>query len=265
VVVAGGAGDAAAGAIGLGAIEDGSAFLSLGTSGQLFVTTRDFRPAPETLIHSFCHAVPDRWFQMAAMLNGASCLAWVARLVGAEIPDLLREAEARFDKRSDAIFLPYLSGERTPHNDPHARGVFFGLTPGMDRAALVQAVLEGVAFSFVDAKQCLKLAGTRLEGAGVIGGGSRSGFWTKILASALDLPLTRYDGAEKGPAFGAARLARLAATGEPAGAVCSTPKVLDVVALDPHLADVYRSRSETFRRLYRALKPELARASMGGH
>ncbi|MBL0402536.1 xylulokinase [Microvirga aerilata] len=259
VVVAGGGGDAAAGAVGLGAIEDGSAFISLGTSGQLFVTTRDFSPAPEALVHSFCHAVPGRWFQMAAMLNGASCLAWAAGLLKADIGDLLRQTEAAYQAPSGLLFLPYLAGERTPHNDPHARGVFFGLSPETRQTDLVQAVLEGVAFSFADAKQCLAQAGTQLTHAGMIGGGSRSTFWTRIFASVLNVPLMRYEGSDKGPAFGAARLARLASTGEAPDVVCTTPKILETIEPDPRLVELYAPRVEAFRSLYRVLKPEFAR------
>jgi xylulokinase len=259
VVVAGGGGDAAAGAVGLGAIEDGAAFISLGTSGQLFVTTRHFSPAPEALVHSFCHAVPDRWFQMAAMLNGASCLAWAAGLLKADIGELLRETEAAYRQPAPLIFLPYLAGERTPHNDPYARGVFFGLSPETRRTDLAQAVLEGVAFSFADAKQCLERAGTPLARAAMIGGGSRSAFWTRIFAGVLDVPLVRFEGSDKGPAFGAARLARIAATGEPPEAVCAAPSVLETIEPDPRLVELYRPRVETYRSLYRALKPEFAR------
>ncbi len=259
VVVAGGAGDAAAGAVGLGAIEDGAAFISLGTSGQLFVTTRDFSPAPEAVVHSFCHAIPDRWFQMAAMLNGASCLAWAAGLLKADIGDLLRDTEAAYREPSPVLFLPYLAGERTPHNDPYARGVFFGLSPETRQTDLVQAVLEGVAFSFADAKLCLERAGTPLTQAAMIGGGSRSPFWTRIFASVLDVPLVRFAGSDKGPAFGAARLARLAATGEAQEAVCTAPSVLETVEPDPRLVERYRPRIEAYRSLYRALKPEFAR------
>lgn len=260
VVVAGGAGDAAAGAIGLGAIHDGSAFISLGTSGQLFVTTRNFRPAPEALIHAFCHALPERWFQMAAMLNGASCLSWAASLLKAEIKPLLDEAEEGYQKPSSLTFLPYLAGERTPHNDPYARGAFFGLTPDTCRSEVVQAVLEGVAFSFADAKQCLEQAGTPLTSAGLIGGGSRSPFWAQILANVLGIPLVRYAGADKGPAFGAARLARLASTGEQPEAVCTHPQRLQTVHPDPRFVDLYAPRLEAFRSLYRALRPEFEKA-----
>jgi xylulokinase len=257
--VAGGGGDAAAGAVGLGAIDDGSAFISLGTSGQLFVTTQDFSPAPEALVHSFCHAIPGRWFQMAAMLNGASCLAWAAGLLKADIGELLRQTEAAYRAPSSLIFLPYLAGERTPHNDPYARGVFFGLSPETRQTDLVQAVLEGVAFSFADAKQCLAQAGTQLTHAGMIGGGSRSTFWTRIFASVLDVPLMRYEGSDKGPAFGAARLARLASTGESPDAVCTAPAIIETVEPDPGLVERYAPRVEAFRSLYRALKPEFAR------
>jgi xylulokinase len=256
VVVAGGGGDAAAGAVGLGAIEDGSAFISLGTSGQLFVTTQDFSPAPEALVHSFCHAVPGRWFQMAAMLNAASCLAWGAQLLNRDIGELLSETEAAFRKPSSVLFLPYLAGERTPHNDPYARGVFFGLSPQTQQTDLVQAILEGVAFSFADAKQCLQQAGTSLTHAGMIGGGSRSAFWARIFASVLNVPMVRYQGSDKGPAFGAARLARLAATGETPQAVCTAPSILETIEPQPQLVELYGPRIEAFRSLYRALKPE---------
>ncbi len=263
IVVAGGAGDAAAGAVGLGAIEDGAAFISLGTSGQLFVTTRHFMPAPEALVHSFCHALPDRWFQMAAMLNGASCLAWLAGLLKADIADLLRQAEEAYREPSALLFLPYLAGERTPHNDPHARGVFFGLSPETQQADLVQAVLEGVAFTFCDAKACLEQAGTQLSQAALIGGGSRSAFWARILANALNIPLVRYKGSDKGPAFGAARLARLAATGEAPEAICTLPEVLETIEPERRLVELYGPRIESFRRLYRALRPEFAHGSEG--
>ena len=260
VVVAGGGGDAAAGAVGLGAIEDGSAFISLGTSGQLFVTTQDFSPAPEALVHSFCHAVPGRWFQMAAMLNAASCLAWGAQLLKRDIGELLSETEAAYRKPSSVLFLPYLAGERTPHNDPYARGVFFGLSPQTQQTDLVQAILEGVAFSFADAMQCLQQAGTSLTHAGMIGGGSRSAFWARIFASVLNVPMVRYQGSDKGPAFGAARLARIAATGETPQAVCTAPSILETIEPQPQLVELYGPRIEAFRSLYRALKPEFMRS-----
>ena len=136
-IVAGGAGDVAASGIGIGASEDGDAFISVGTSTQFFVTDDRYRPQPTTLLHAFAHALPGRWFRMAAMLNGASCLDLVARITGNDVATLLGEAEATYRGPSRALFLPYLTGERTPHNDPFARGVFSGLDhdcgPGSSR------------------------------------------------------------------------------------------------------------------------------------
>ncbi|MCP8940076.1 xylulokinase [Alsobacter sp. SYSU M60028] len=256
VVVAAGAGDAAAGAIGIGSVADGDAFLSLGTSGQLFVTTSHYRPAPETAVHAFAHALPGLWFQMGAMLNGASCLAFAAGLMRAEIETLLAEAERGFAGPSRLIFLPYLTGERTPHDDPHARGVLFGLTPDTTRAEVMQAVLEGVAFSFADARDALAASGTRIGRAAVIGGGARSAFWMRILASVLGVTLARYQGGAKGPAFGAARLGRLALTGEDPARLCAKPAILDETAPDPALHAAYAPRLDAYRRLYAALHPE---------
>jgi len=253
--VAGGGGDAAAGGVGIGAVGDGDAFLSLGTSGQLFVTTAAYRPAPESAVHAFAHAVPGRWFQMAAMLNGASALAWGARLLGAGIAPLLAEAEQGYPGPGRLLFLPYLTGERTPHNDPHARGVFFGLDAGTTRVEVTRAVLEGVVYSFMDAAAALTQAGTRIEGAAAIGGGSRSRFWLGLFADALQIPVTTYRGAEKGPAFGAARLARLAATGERVEAVAAKPAASEVIAPDPERGEAFREGFARFRDLYRRLRP----------
>jgi len=258
IIVAAGGGDAAAGGVGIGAVEDGDAFLSLGTSGQLFVTNAAYRPFPETMVHAFAHAVPERWFQMAAMLNGASPLAWFAGIAGIEPGALLGELGLEPGNYpapgSGPLFLPYLAGERTPLNDPHATGAFYGLTAGDDRPVMTRAVLEGVALSFSDCLDCLKQAGTAIDRMAAIGGGARSNLWLQMLADALNVRVERYAGAETGPAFGAARLARMAATGESAADICSKPDV--EIAFDPdagrHAA--WQSRLETFRALYRATK-----------
>jgi xylulokinase len=257
VVIAGGAGDAAAAGIGIGAVEDGDAFISLGTSAQYFVTDDSYRPRPETLLHAFAHALPGRWFRMAAMLNGASCLEWIARIAGeADIEMLLDRTEGSFRGPSRALFLPYLAGERTPHNDPNARGVFAGLDPTTSTADLVQAVLEGVAFSLREAQELLDAAAVSPERVAVVGGGARSRFWVQLLAHILGRPLVRYAGSENGPAFGAARLARIALTGETARDVCRKPSVLDVLEPDLALTDAYAERFEAFKSLYRSLKNE---------
>jgi xylulokinase len=257
VVVAGGAGDAAAGAIGIGAINDGDAFVSLGTSAQYFVSTSTYRPYPEAFIHAFCHALPGRWFQMAAMLNGASPLAWIARLLReSDIDALLARVAAGYRGPRDVIFLPYLSGERTPHNDPYARGVFFGMNADTSAETLVQAVLDGVALSVAEAQDLFLQAGTRVERVAAIGGGSRSRFWMQILANALDRPVVLYGEGAQGPAFGAARLAQLAVTARSVEEVCSVPAVAEVIEPEPRLVDAYRAAGQKFRRLYRAVKNE---------
>ncbi len=261
VVVAAGGGDAAVGAVGLGAIRPGDAYISLGTASQLIVASDVYRAAPEKLVHSFAHALPGRWYRMAAMLNGAGALAFVARLVGAEISALEREASEDYGGPGELLFLPYLSGERTPLDDPHARGVVFGLAEGSSRRDLIRAVMEGVAFTLADARECLEAAGDRLGAIGLIGGGARSALWTRMIASALDRDILRYRGGEAGPAFGAARLARIAATGDAPDVVCKPPPVLDVAKPEPALVDAFAARRVRFQSLYRALKGEFAGAS----
>ncbi|MCL2660939.1 MAG: xylulokinase, partial [Acidobacteriaceae bacterium] len=161
VPVAGGAGDNAASAVGMGIVETGQAFLSLGTSGVLFVATDRFCPNPEKAAHAFCHCLPGRWHQMAVLLNAASALDWVLQVTGAhDIDAALHAAEHRGLRRHTPFFLPYLSGERTPHNDPDSRGVFFGMTADTEAADLLLAVLEGVALAFVDGMEVLLEAGS---------------------------------------------------------------------------------------------------------
>jgi xylulokinase len=253
VIVAGGGGDNAAGAVGVGVIAPGQAFLSLGTSGVYFVATAAFAPHPERAVHAFCHCVPRTWHQMSVILSAASCLSWVTALTGAPSEAaLLAEVEAA-DRDARVIFLPYLSGERTPHNDAQAKGVFFGLTHDTTRADLGRAVLEGVAFALADGQQALRDGGTCIGDVYVIGGGGRSRFWGRILASALGRRLCYCANAELGPAFGAARLARLAVTGEPAAAICSAPPVDAVIDPDTALEERYAERAELFRCLYREL------------
>jgi xylulokinase len=255
VVVAGGAGDNAAGAVGIGAVMPGRAFLSLGTSGVYFVTNGRYAPNPGQGVHAFCHCLPDTWHQMSVILSAASCLSWVTAATGAaNEAALLAEAETAGD--TDVIFLPYLSGERTPHNNPHAKGVFFGLTHETDRASLGRAVLEGVAFAFADGQNALLAAGAQIGTVSVIGGGARSEFWGRILASALDRPLTYHPAGEVGPAFGAARLARLAANDESADVVCTPPPVSHVIEPDPEMRTAMAPRRERFARLYGLLKSE---------
>ncbi len=256
IVVAAGSGDAAAGAIGLGAVNDGDAFISLGTASQYFITRDSYRPKPEHLIHTFCHGLPGRWFQMAAILNGASALAWAAGVLKEpDIGKLLGQVEAQFRGPSPITFLPYLTGERTPHNNPHAKGVLFGMTAGSSAIDIAQAAIEGINLSLADCQSYLAETGPLPDAIGVNGGGSRNRFWMRLLASTLKRTVVLYEGGEAGPAFGAARLARLAVTAEEPAQVCTKPAIAAEIAPDPALSDAYSARLERFRALYRATAP----------
>ncbi|MBF0870764.1 xylulokinase [Gluconobacter japonicus] len=253
-VFAGSAGDNAAGAVGLGAIRNGDAFVSLGTSGVVWVTTNEFRPEHQSAIHAFCHAVPKTWHQMGVTLSAAASLAWWAKVCGVTERELLAELPERPARPSSVLFAPYLSGERTPHNDGTIRGGFVGLSHDTSRAELTQAVLEGVAFSFRDALEGLTASGSVITEADVIGGGSRSPFWIAILASVLGLRLHSLAHGEHGGAFGAARLARIAATGESVESVCTPPERVSATDPVPELQNAYDQAYSRYRRLYPALR-----------
>lgn len=215
-VFAGGAGDNAAGAVGVGAVNAGDAFVSLGTSGVLWATTAGFAPAADRAVHAFCHALPGTWHQMGVMLSAASSLSWWSRLAGQGEAQLLQELPPSPLQPAPCWFAPYLSGERTPYNDAAVRGGFVHLSAATRRADMTQAVLEGVAFTFRDARDALASGGTRLREADLIGGGAQSSFWGEVLASVLDMPLHQVEGSEHGCALGAARLARACLDGDQA-------------------------------------------------
>jgi xylulokinase len=255
VIVAGGGGDNAASAVGVGVVSPKQAFLSLGTSGVLFVVTDKFRPNPAKAAHAFCHCLPGVWHQMSVILTAAAGIDWVTQLTGFKnVVETVAAAEARGLTRQTPIYLPYLSGERTPHNDASARGVFFGLNAETTGADLAYAVLEGVAYAFADGLDVLREAGSEIDDVTVVGGGSRLPYWGPILASAMNLPLTYREGAEVGAAFGAARLGHLALTGEAPAKVCTAPKVSRVVQPDGALAARFAPRRALFVSLYQNLK-----------
>ena len=259
VIIAGGAGDNAGGAIGVGAVSPGQAFISLGTSGVIFLCNETFLPKPQEAVHSFCHALPNSWHQMSVMLNAASCLDWVANLTNSkDVPTLLTEIDAIADEPSEVIFLPYLTGERTPHNNADAKGVFFGMSATTTSASLGLAVLEGVAFAFADGLDSLLNSGAKIDRISLIGGGGRSEQWAQILADVLEQELICHEDSESGPAFGAARLARLAVTGEDFSVVCTTPPVKNIIKPNPDKQPYYHSRLKRFRRLYQSLKSEFS-------
>ncbi|MDA9464525.1 xylulokinase [Bradyrhizobium sp. CCBAU 53415] len=257
VVVAGGAGDNAASAMGLGAIAPGDAFLSLGTSGVLFRVTDRFAPAPASVVHAFCHALPGLWHQMGVMLSAAASLAWLAGVMETPATALLAPLGERVDGPSPIRFLPYLDGERTPHNDAAASGAFVGLRGATGRSQIVQAVLEGVAFAARDNLAALGAASGPIAEVDLVGGGARSALWAQICADVLGIPVHRVEEGEVGAALGAARLARLAATGEDPAEACSRPRRLASFMPRASVASAYDEAYRRWRALYPALKESL--------
>lgn len=254
VVVAGGAGDNAASAIGLGAIAPGDAFLSLGTSGVVFRVTDRFAPAPASAVHAFCHALPGLWHQMGVTLSAAASLAWLSDVMETPAAALLAPLGERVDGPSPVKFLPYLDGERTPHNDAAASGAFTGLRAATGRSQIVQAVLEGVAFAARDNVAALAAASGPIPDLDLVGGGSRSPLWAQICADVLGIPVHRVEEGEVGAALGAARLGRLAATGEVAAEVCARPRRLASFTPRVSAISAYDEAYRRWRELYPALK-----------
>jgi xylulokinase len=255
VPVAAGAGDNAAGAIGSGITSHGDGFISLGTSGVVFLADKKYRPNPEGAVHTFCHALPRLWHQMSVILSAASAVDFVARMIGYARPaDLYAAAENANQPSKDVYFLPYLSGERTPHNNPNAKGAFFGLSHQNTQVTLAQAALEGVAFALADGIDALRDTGAEIKGLSVIGGGARSHYWGKILSASFDLPLYYRGGASVGPAFGASRLARLSVTNENIDKICLPPVIEHIITPDTELRDYYAEKRSIFRKLYNTTK-----------
>ena len=262
IPVAGGGGDNAASAVGIGAVRPGQGFVSLGTSGVIFRCSNGFQPNPAQAMHAFCHALPGTWHQMSVMLSAASALRWVRELLGFDSEAALLDRVATLGPSQQAVaplFLPYLSGERTPHNNPHAQGVLFGLTPAHDAAAIGHAVIEGVAFGLRDGWASMGAPADADTTLSLVGGGARSALWARLIASALGVRLVTHTGGEAGGALGAARLGWLCVGGAVAD-VCVPPTVRDVVDPDPDLTAVLHARHARFSQLYPALQQAFAAA-----
>ncbi len=257
VVVAGGAGDNAATAIGLGTIHDGDAFISLGTSGVIFAANNVFRPNADSAVHAFCHAVPERWHQMGVILSATDTLNWFAAITGRSAGELTAELGDSLTSPGP-IFLPYLSGERTPHNDAEIRGVLTGISHHSDRAAITAAILQGVAFAFRDNLEVLAVAGTRIDRLLAAGGGARSEYWLRLIATTLGVPIDVPASADVGAALGAARLGMVATLGDEALSLCTTPALEKTIEPDmahkPALDEAYG----TYRKTYPAIRSILA-------
>ncbi len=254
VVVAGGAGDNAASAVGTGTVVEGSGFVSLGTSGVLFAANDSYLPEPASAVHAFCHALPETWHQMGVILSAASALDWYAGFLQSRPQDLTLALGDRVMAPGNVIFLPYLSGERTPYNDAVVRGSFVGLAHESDRNAMTRAILEGVAFALRDNLEALRATGTELPGVIAVGGGSHSRYWLGTIANALQLEIQVPVEGDYGAAFGAARLGLIAATGEDPLNICAAPEIAETIEPDTSLVDAFEHAYQRYRGLYPLLK-----------
>ncbi|NKB28395.1 MAG: xylulokinase [Rhodobacteraceae bacterium] len=250
--VAVGAGDTVAGAVGVGVVQAGRAVMSLGTSGQVFLCDDRHAPRAKGHVHAYAHTLDGVWFRMAAMLNGARPLAWYAGATAQSVPDLLTAA-GRAELTRVPLFLPYLTGERTPHGDSAIRAGFLGLADGASGAEMARAVVDGIAYSFADGAQALG----GLDGLSplVTGGGAQSDLVLQTLADVLGVPIRRPEGAALGPAAGAARLASVAAGAVAPTRLADEPPVARVFTPDASQATRHQARLGSFRELYRAIAP----------
>jgi xylulokinase len=254
VSVVGGGGDNAVAACGMGAFREGQGFVSLGTSGVLLAAKDSYAPMPSSAVHTFCHAVPGKWYQMGVILSATDSLNWLADMVGRSPQDLSDQLTDAPAGPSAIRFLPYLSGERTPHNDATARGAFLGLAKKHNEADLAQAVMEGVVFALRDCLEALKSTGTDLERVLAIGGGSKSTFWVQTLANILDLPIDLPEKGDFGAALGAARLAMVGAGGQTPDSVMTPPAITRTIESNSSLRDAYQVAYEKYAASYAALK-----------
>ncbi len=251
VIVAGGAGDNAASAIGMGVVRAGEAFVSLGTSGVLFAANDGYRPDPETAVHTFCHAIPQTWHQMGVILAATDALNWYAGMIG-DTAEAMTGSLGTLQAPGKTVFLPYLGGERTPLNSGSVRGGFLGLEHSTDSAACARAVLEGVAYAFADCRDALAATGTQIDSLVAVGGGSRSEYWLKAIATALGIPIMVPQAGDFGAAFGAARLGMMALSGETD--LARPPKIERVIEPDALLVPAFAEGHARYRQAAGFLK-----------
>jgi xylulokinase len=249
--IAAGGGDNAAAAVGVGVVEPGLLSSSIGTSGVLFAASDGFTPDPSGRIHAFCHAVPDGYHLMGVTLSAGGSLQWWRDVVGEGYDDLVRAASGIEPGAEGLVFLPYLSGERTPHLDPQARGAFFGLTSRHTLAHMTRALMEGVVFSLRDSFEIMRRLNVPVEQVRATGGGARSALWRELQADVYGVPIHRTT-ADEGPAHGAALLAGVTAgVYSDVEEACSTVRLREEVTL-PERTRVY----EDYYHVYRSLYPE---------
>ena len=254
VKVVAGAGDNAAAAVGTGTVGEGQCNISLGTSGTIFISSREFKVDENNALHSFGHA-DGNYHLMGCMLSAASCNKWWSEgILGTK--DFAGEQE-RITKlgENQVFFLPYLMGERSPHNNPDARGVFFGMSMDTTREDLTQAVLEGVAFGLRDSLEVAKRLGIEIQRTKICGGGAKSPLWRKIIANVMNVKVDVLSH-EEGPAMGGAMLAAVGCGAYPDVETIGRKlvKVVDTIEPEPELVARYEERYQKFKRLYPAMK-----------
>lgn len=254
VIVVGGAGDNAASACGVGAMREGTGFVSLGTSGVVLTGRDGYAPLPESAVHTFCHAVPAQWYQMGVILAATDSLNWLSRVTGASPAELATELGDTLDGPGALRFMPYLSGERTPHNDSHIRGGFLNIDVGSSRRDMTRAVMEGVAFALCDCAEALKASGARLDSLLAIGGGAQSRYWVELIATVLNVPLALPDKGDFGAALGAARLAMVGAGAGTVDEIMTPPPVREIIAPNAALTGAYRDAYAAWREIYPAVR-----------
>lgn len=255
VKVIAGAGDNAAAAVGTGTVGDGTCNISLGTSGTIFIASKKFGVDSNNALHSFAHA--DGYYHlMGCMLSAASCNKWWAEEILGTKDFAAEQAPIQKLGENHVFFLPYLMGERSPHNDPDARGVFFGMSMDTSRADMTQAVLEGVAFALRDSLEVAKSLGIKIERTKICGGGAKSPLWKQIIANVMNIKVDVLE-VEEGPSLGGAMLAAVGCGVYPdvETAGKKLAKVVDTVEPTPELAAKYEERYQKFKELYPAMKP----------
>ena len=248
VSVVAGAGDNAAAACGVGIMQEGQGFVSLGTSGVLLTARDAYTPLAQSAVHTFCHAIPKTWYQMGVILSATDSLNWLSSVTGKSPIELSESLTHKITGPSSEKFYPYLSGERTPLNDAHIRGGFVGLSTNSNQTKLTQAVMEGVAFALRDCMEVLKKAGPCPDQLLAIGGGSHSRFWLETIATALNKAIACPIDGEYGAAMGAARLAILGKTSEPVKNILSQPTIAETIEPRSDLTDLYCEAFTTYKK-----------------
>jgi xylulokinase len=253
-VVAGGGGDNASSACGIGAVTDGAGFLSIGTSGVMFVSNNTFSPNAGKFVHAFCHAVPNTWHQMCVIVSATASLEWLSTVLQTPAPQLTKSLGNKVKGPSSALFLPYLSGERTPVGDAQVRGLMMGLGHETDRNAMTHAVLDSIAFAFRDSADALRDGGAKIDRLMAVGGGTKSELWMKIMATVLNLPIDLPVAGDIGGAFGAARMGLVAATGADYRQVFTKPKIAKTITPEKSAVASYTDQYQRYSKIYPAIK-----------